>query len=149
MASKEIHIFEQVVQFEDVDAAAIVYHPVYLSYLERARNQVLLDRGFSFRRILEAKIGFVVGAVEMKYVRPLGLGDRFFIATQVNSFERSVFSITQAIALRREDLDLSLLKDELRQIESLRFFAHLKVFVISTESLRPVRLPDWMSEIVD
>ncbi len=142
-----IHTYEDRVRFEDVDAAAIVYHPVYLTYLERARSQSLIEEGHSFKRLLDEGLGIVVASAEMKYVRPLFLDDRFVVATQINDYGKSVINVTQAIANHEADLSRGTLRHELRQIESLRFFAHLKLVVISRNTGRPTTIPPWLMKI--
>lgn len=147
MTQHNVHLFEEIVRFEDVDAAAIVYHPVYLNYLERARSQSLRDNGSSFKKVLEEGFGIVIAAAEMKYVRPLALEDIFFVATQVNSCAKSIITMTQAIAMKPDALQGRHLKEELRQIETLRFYAHLKLVVISRETKQPVPMPEWLSRM--
>lgn len=139
-----IHIFEHVVQFEDVDAASIVHHPVYLNYLERARSQSLIQKGCSLKKIIGARLGIVVASVEMKYIKPLELEDRIFIASQVDKFEKSVIHMTQVIAMRPQDLKKDRLSEELRKIESLHFFAHVKLAIVSTDTKKMTTPPDWL-----
>lgn len=148
MTHRNIHIFEEIVRFEDVDPAAIVYHPVYLNYLERARSQSLRDKGSSFKKVIEEGFGIVVAAAEMKYIRPLALEDIFFVATQVNTCAKSLITMTQAIAMKREAFATRCLEQDLRQIEGLRFYAHLKLVVVSRHTMQPVPMPDWLSELL-
>lgn len=147
MMHQPIHHYREIVRFEDVDAAAIVYHPVYLSYLERARSQSLIDRGSSFKRLLDEGVGMVVATADMKFVRPLFLEDRFIVATQINDVHKSIINVTQVIATDEQDVQRHDLKSELRSIKSIRFFAHLKLVVISRETMRPTVLPEWMSTL--
>lgn len=140
-----IHIFEHIVQFEDVDAASIVHHPVYLKYLERARCHTLREKGCSLKKILDAHLGIVVAAVDMKYIKPIELEDRIFIASQVDKFEKSIIHMTQVIAMQPQDLKKTNLSEELRQIESLRFFAHIKLAIVSTDTKKMTTPPDWFA----
>lgn len=150
MNQRKIELYEDAVRFEDVDAAALVYHPIYLTYLERARNQVLVKAGYSFKRILDEKLGFVVASVDMKYIRPLRLEDRFIVATQVNDYGASFVNVTQVITGRSVDISsLSDLKSELREIAGLNFYAHLKLVVISQETARPTSMPEAMLAMIE
>ncbi len=147
MTNYSVHIYEDVVRFEDVDAAAIVYHPVYLTYAERARSQRLLDSGYSFKRLLDEGLGMVIAGVEMKYIRPLRLDDRFFVASQVEGFGKSIVNMTQAITIRPEDCSRAELKTELRQMERLHFFAHVKLVVVD-KTMRPTPIPEWLMKLL-
>lgn len=150
MNQRKIEMYEDAVRFEDVDAAALVYHPIYLTYLERARNQVLVKAGYSFKRILDEKLGFVVASVDMKYILPLRLEDRFVVATQVNDYGVSFVNVTQIITDNSVNISsLSDLKSELRKIAGLHFYAHLKLVVISQETGRPTSMPDGMLAIIE
>jgi YbgC/YbaW family acyl-CoA thioester hydrolase len=143
----EIHFYEEHARFEDVDAQAVVYHPKFLTYLERARCQFLSDKGTSLKKILEAGFGIVVASVEMKFVRPLFLEDNFFVATEVDQRAKSIVHMTQVIALKKEHLLGRHLREDLRHIETLRFFAHLKLSVINLETKKLTTPPPWLGEI--
>lgn len=146
MADNSPHIFSEQVRFEDVDAMAMVYHPVYLCYLERARCQYLIDQKASFKSMLASGFGIVVAHAEMKFIRPLQLEDRFVVATQVDKLVKSVLYMTQVIALEAHDTEGKLLKDDLRAIKSLRFYAHLKLSIISMQTGSLATPPAWMAE---
>ncbi len=148
MSHQSINLYHERVRFEDVDAAAIVYHPVYLTYLERARSQTLLEAGYSFKRLLDEGLGIVVGSAEIKFVRPLRLDDAFIVASQVNNFGKSIINVTQTIATQATDLARGDLKAELREIKSLHFYAHLKLVAISQETMRPIALPEWLTKLL-
>lgn len=148
MAHQPVHQYHDLVRFEDVDAAAIVYHPVYLTYLERARSQGLREHGQSFKRLLSEGLGIVVASVDMKYIRPLFLDDAFVVGSQVDDFGKSFIMMTQVIAGDAKDLSHDNLRSQLRQIESLRFFAHIKLVAISQKTGRPTAFPDWMMSIL-
>lgn len=148
MSHHHIHLYQEQVRFEDVDAMSMVYHPIYLTYLERARCQFVIDQGSSFKAMLEAGYGIVVASAEMKFVRPLQLEDRFVIATQIDERSKSVLYMTQVITMRSEDAAKQSLKNELRSIENLRFYAHLKLSVISLAHKAPATPPDWIAKLL-
>jgi acyl-CoA thioester hydrolase len=148
MSHHGIHTFIEQVRFEDVDAMAMVYHPIYLTYLERARCQFLIDQGSGFKSMLEAGFGIVVASAEMKFIRPLTLEDRFVVATQIDQRAKSVLHMTQVIAMRQEEVVRTSLKEELRSIETMRFYAHLKLSVISLTTKAPATPPDWIADVL-
>ena len=49
------HVLEVRVYYEDTDAAGIVYHANYLRFAERARTEMLRERGFDVARRTVAK----------------------------------------------------------------------------------------------
>lgn len=146
MSHKSPHVFSEQVRFEDVDAMAMVYHPVYLCYLERARCQYLIDQKASFKSMLTSGFGIVVAHAEMKFIRPLQLEDRFVVATQVDKLVKSVLYMTQVIAFEADDVVDKVLKEDLRAIKSLRFYAHLKLSIISMQSGTLATPPAWIAE---
>lgn len=148
MTNLPIHLYDDIVRFEDVDTAAIVYHPRYLSFIERARSQSFIDQGTSFRQLLDEGLGIVIASATMKYIRPLQLEDRFVVASQVNDFGKSIINMTQLIALDKTELSLGDLQSEMRQIPSLCFFAHIKMVVVSQHTKRPYPIPPWMMSLL-
>lgn len=148
MAHPAIHVYNEIVRFEDCDPGAIVYHPMYLNYMERARSQSLLDRGSSFKRMLDEGLALVVASVTMKFVRPLYLEERFLVATQVDDYKQSVMNLTQVIVMNPEDIKRERLNTALRQMPSLRFFANIKLVTISQKTMRPTPMPAWLTDML-
>ncbi len=141
-----ISLYPQLVQFEDVDAAGVVHHPLYLYYLERARCQSLLAAGCSIKKIMQARLGIVVAAIEMKYLRPLFLHEEIYVASQLDSLDGPLITMTQVIVSDPSQLPKATLKDELRNIKGLRFFAHLKLAVVSMDTMQMTSPPDWLTK---
>lgn len=148
MTARPVHTYKEIVRFEDVDRGGIVYHPNYLSYLERARSQSLIDQGHSFSRMLSEGFGIVVASVDMKYVRPLKLEDQFFVVSQVDQVSRSLFHMTQAITTDVQDCARTSVRDEFRLMKNLSFYAHLRLCVISLETGRPISPPAWLESLL-
>ncbi|MCA9507811.1 MAG: acyl-CoA thioesterase [Myxococcales bacterium] len=144
--NNKINIFKEIVRFEDVDAASIVHHPVYLKYLERARTQSLLDKNCGIKELIKHKIGIVIASVEMKFIRPLELDDTIYIASQVDQFNKSIVHMTQIIVRDSNNLPKGNLKQELHSIQNLYFFAHLKLALISLETKKLIPAPYWFSQ---
>lgn len=60
----------------EVDSEGIVNNAVYLHYLEHTRHEFCEQAGLSFREMHSQGIDPVLRRVEVKYCRPLGLGER-------------------------------------------------------------------------
>lgn len=74
----KIHKFPFSVAYADTDAGGIVYHGRYIEVAERARMQWL--KGIDFP---DGDVGFVVRELNIKYIRPLKLGEDFVVESQI------------------------------------------------------------------
>lgn len=70
------HIFPFSIAYADTDAGGIVYHARYIEIAERARMKWMLDSAPT-----NGDIGFVVRELNIKYKKPLRLGDNFIVET--------------------------------------------------------------------
>lgn len=77
MDSKDNYIFEMTMKVRDyeVDAEGIVNNAVYLHYLEHTRHEFCEQAGMTFRAMHEEGLDPVVSHIDIRYIRPLGLGD--------------------------------------------------------------------------
>lgn len=71
------YIFELHIKVRDyeVDAEGIVNNANYLHYLEHTRHEFCESAGLTFRRMHELGLDPVVSHIDIRYVKPLGLGD--------------------------------------------------------------------------
>lgn len=71
------YIFELPIKVRDyeVDAEGIVNNAIYLHYLEHTRHEFCEMVGISFRRMHAEGLDPVVSHIDIKYIRPLGLGE--------------------------------------------------------------------------
>ncbi|MBR5904150.1 MAG: thioesterase family protein [Alphaproteobacteria bacterium] len=74
---KKQHIFNFAVAYADTDASGIMYHARYIEIAERARSNWSKDMV-----IPKGDIGFVVRALNIKYMSPLLLNDEFKVETK-------------------------------------------------------------------
>ena len=83
----EEYIFKLEIKVRDyeVDAEGIVNNANYLHYLEHTRHEFCEQAGFTFRQMHEEGLDPVVSHIDIKYLRPLGLGE----------------TLTSCVALRR------------------------------------------------
>lgn len=59
----------------EVDSEGIVNNANYLHYLEHTRHEFCEAAGLSFRQMHAEGLDPVVSRIEVRYIRPLGLGD--------------------------------------------------------------------------
>ncbi len=71
------YVFELPIKVRDyeVDAEGIVNNANYLHYLEHTRHEFCEKAGLSIRQMHSQGYDPVVARIEVKYLRPLGLGD--------------------------------------------------------------------------
>ncbi len=77
MTEPQEYIFALPIKVRDyeVDAEGIVNNANYLHYLEHTRHEFCESAGLSFRSMHAEGLDPVVSRIEVRYLRPLGLGD--------------------------------------------------------------------------
>lgn len=118
----KIHKFPFSVAYADTDAGGIVYHGRYIEFAERARMQWL--HGI---KLPDGDIGFVVRELNIKYLRPLRLGDDFIVESRITKVGAASLSVEQKIV-----------KDE--EICAILYATAAYI----GENLRPKRIPDFI-----
>ena len=68
---------EMEVRDYEVDSQGIVNNAIYLHYLEHTRHEFCSSAGMSFRELQERGVDPVLRRVEIDYLNPLRLSDRF------------------------------------------------------------------------
>ncbi|MGC6563908.1 YbgC/FadM family acyl-CoA thioesterase, partial [Escherichia coli] len=64
------------VYYEDTDAGGVVYHASYLKYFERARTELLREKGFYQHDLREYDhVAFVVRKLTIDYIAPARLDE--------------------------------------------------------------------------
>jgi acyl-CoA thioester hydrolase len=121
------------VYYQDTDAGGVVFHATYLAFLERARTEWLRRLGFDIARMARAdRVLFIVREVRVTYVRPALLDDLLQVTVAVQHLGRAQFTLRQQV-LR----DAELLAD-----------ASVNLACVSSDALRPLRLPDALCDAV-
>lgn len=122
------------VYYQDTDAGGVVYHSTHLNFMERARYEWLRSMGFDVHELLNIhKLQFMVRSIEIEYFRPAILDDLLHISVNVIDMGRSRISIAQEIR-----------RDQTRLVN-----ATVHVVCVSTESLRPIRIPPHLREKIE
>jgi acyl-CoA thioester hydrolase len=136
------------VYWEDTDGGGIVYYANYLRFLERARTEWLRSLGFSQQALAEEPgILFAVVRLEVEYRRPARLDDELAITCEPRlegaatlRFEQRIFRGTSQGVGSVAQWTL----DERPLLE-----ADVRVACIDARTLRPRRLPEFLSQHAD
>lgn len=129
----KVFAFPVRIYYEDTDAGGIVYYANYLRLAERTRTEYIRALGCTQSEALEEeKCGFTVRHVEIDYKKPAKLDDELVITCELQEVKGAAAVMHQEV-LRGEDI--------LATIE-------VKVAYINLERLRPVRIPEWLTELV-
>lgn len=85
------------VYYEDTDAGGVVYHSNYLKFFERARTELLRDKGVSQQRMLEQSIGFVVKTIEIDFISAARLDEQLIVETSVIELKKVSLTFCQIL----------------------------------------------------
>jgi acyl-CoA thioester hydrolase len=128
------------VYWEDTDGGGIVYYGNYLRFLERARTEWLRSLGFSQSELArEPGVLFAVVSLNIEYRRPARLDDELLITCEPAVEGAASIRFAQRIY---RGADTALTKD------GLLIEASVRVACIDARTLRPKRLPDFLTNAV-
>jgi len=106
----EPHRYPVRVQWEDTDAAGIVYYANYLRFIERGRSDLLLQSGISQRETMDGANGdktggvaFAVRACNIEYLKPARLHEDLTVRTALTELRGASLTARQDV-WRGEDL---------------------------------------------
>ncbi|MFK5948730.1 MAG: tol-pal system-associated acyl-CoA thioesterase [Methylococcales bacterium] len=86
------------VYYEDTDAGGVVFYANYLKFFERARTEMLRDKGFEQDKLIaEQKVIFVVRAVQLDYLTPARFNDVLEATAQVIQAKKVSLNFEQMI----------------------------------------------------
>ncbi|MGC9455885.1 MAG: tol-pal system-associated acyl-CoA thioesterase [Halothiobacillaceae bacterium] len=86
------------VYYEDTDAGGVVYHAAYLRFMERARTEMLRERGWEQDRLAEAHgVLFAVRRLAVEYHRPARFNDGLIVRTGIERMARASMNFHQRI----------------------------------------------------
>ena len=123
------------VYWEDTDAGGIVYYGNYLRFLERARTEWLRSLGFSQLKLAEEPgVLFAVVSLNIEYRRPAKLDDELVTTCEPAVEGSAIIRFVQRIFRGAEQLKESLLVE-----------ASVRVACVDARTLRPRRLPDFLT----
>ncbi|MBD2813581.1 tol-pal system-associated acyl-CoA thioesterase [Xenorhabdus sp. Flor] len=85
------------VYYEDTDASGIVYHAQYLAFYERARTEMLRDKGFHQKYMLDEQVGFAVSRMTVDYRKPARLDDQLVVESEITNIRGASLTFIQRI----------------------------------------------------
>ncbi|MGY0217737.1 tol-pal system-associated acyl-CoA thioesterase [Endozoicomonadaceae bacterium StTr2] len=121
------------IYYEDTDAGGIVYHASYLRFMERGRTEMLRELGFGQANMMEQGVQFVLSELNLKYRQPARLDDQVIVESRIVDVRRTWIGFEQAVV--RDGTVLCQ--------------GTFKVACISTESQRPIAMPDEVRQQFD
>ncbi len=99
-------IFEFItrVYYADTDAGGVVYHSKYLDFCEKARTELLREKGIIQTKLkLDLGITFVVKFLKIDYKKPAKLDDLLTIKTQIVENSGLIIKMNQNIFNENEE----------------------------------------------
>lgn len=91
------HTMRVKVYYEDTDASGLMYHASHIRLMERARTDLLAERGISVAQLHERGLFFVVTRIDIRYRSPARLGDMLTVEAELKTMKRVSMDINQRI----------------------------------------------------
>ncbi|MBC8951898.1 MULTISPECIES: tol-pal system-associated acyl-CoA thioesterase [Xenorhabdus] len=85
------------VYYEDTDASGVVYHARYLAFYERARTEMLREKGFHQQYMLDEQVGFVVSRMTIDYRKTAKLDDQLVVESEITNIRGASLTFIQRI----------------------------------------------------
>ncbi|HHR6224480.1 tol-pal system-associated acyl-CoA thioesterase [Providencia alcalifaciens] len=85
------------VYYEDTDAGGVVYHARYLAFFERARTEMLRNKGINQQSLLAENLGFVVRNMAIDFVKGARLDDLLEVETEIVEIKRASLLFQQRL----------------------------------------------------
>ncbi|HEX7055057.1 MAG TPA: tol-pal system-associated acyl-CoA thioesterase [Burkholderiales bacterium] len=114
------------VYYQDTDAGGVVYHARYLSFMERARTELLNAAGVDLAALAERRgVQFMVHQLAVKYHRGARLNELLSVSAEVVKIGRASLVFRQTVEREGE-----------RLVE-----AEVAVAIVERSRMRPARMP--------
>ena len=119
------------VYYQDTDAGGVVYHGQYLSFMERARSELLNEAGIDLARFTrEHGLLFVVFQIAITYHQPARLNELLTVSAEVVKMARASLVFRQRVERGAE----------------LLTEADVTVALVDRDRLRPARMPEELAQ---
>jgi acyl-CoA thioester hydrolase len=119
------------VYYQDTDAGGVVFHGQYLSFMERARTELLNAAGIDVARFSERHgVLFVVYTINVKYHLPAKLNDLLSASAEVATIGRASMVFRQRV----------------ERGPALLVEADVTLALVDRERMRPVRVPQELEQ---
>jgi acyl-CoA thioester hydrolase len=114
------------VYYQDTDAGGVVFHGQYLSFMERARTELLNQANVDLARLADERgLMFVVFQMSITYHRPARLNDMVWVTAEVAKMSRASMLFRQRVERGAE----------------LLVEADVTLAIVDRDRMRPVRIP--------
>ena len=115
------------VYYQDTDAGGVVFHAQYLSFMERARSELLNEAGIELAAFVERHDAlFMVHRIDVKYHRPASLNDLLSVSAEVAKMGRASLVFHQRVERGTE----------------LLVEADVTLALVERRRMKPARVPD-------
>lgn len=93
------HRYPLRVQWEDTDAAGIVYYANYLRFIERGRSDLLLQHGIDQQALMamEGGVAFAVRSCNVEYLKPARLHEELTVVTTLLELRGASVALAQEV----------------------------------------------------
>jgi acyl-CoA thioester hydrolase len=118
------------VRYAETDAMGVVYYANYLTYFEVARVEYLRAAGIDYRSLEDAMMTGAVVAAHVNYHAPARFDDELSLWARCVSMGKVRFRIEYEV---HREADGALVAS-----------GHTEHALLAHETLRPVRIPDWV-----
>ncbi|PAV04156.1 tol-pal system-associated acyl-CoA thioesterase [Arsenophonus sp. ENCA] len=115
------------IYYEDTDAGGVVYHARYAHFFERARTEMLREKGFEQQKLRKENIAFVVRKMTIDYLHPAKLDDLLTVETTITYVQHTSLAFLQR-----------LINQQGKEICT----AEIVIVSIDTFKMKPTRLPE-------
>ncbi len=86
------------VYYEDTDSGGVVYHSIYLNFMERARTEWLRSLGFEQDELIQKHdVVFAVRNLAIEYHLPARFNDSLVVSTEVVGVKQASLLFNQTI----------------------------------------------------
>lgn len=93
------------VYYEDTDVGGVVYYANYLRFFERARTEMLRDRGYEQDDLIEQRnIIFAVRSAQIEYLKPAKFNDQLLVSAKVGVAKQASVTFEQEVTRSGEVL---------------------------------------------
>jgi acyl-CoA thioester hydrolase len=114
------------VYYQDTDAGGVVYHAQYLSFMERARSELLNSAGIDLARLTaERRVLFLVHQIAIKYHQPARLNELLTVSAEIAKMGRASLVFAQRVERGAE----------------LLTEAEVTVALVDRDRMKPARMP--------
>ncbi|HSU78084.1 MAG TPA: tol-pal system-associated acyl-CoA thioesterase [Burkholderiales bacterium] len=122
------------VYYQDTDAGGVVYHAQYLSFMERARTELLNRAGVDLARLAEQRgVQFMVASLEVKYHRAARLNELISVSAEVVKIGRASVAFRQLVERQNE----------------LLVEAQVTLAVVDRGRMKPARMPQELEQALN